>query len=86
MADADEILHDEVDEAEELAARASAIVLRAAERIPELFDQFDGRAIDVLTALAALVAEDLDALTSDAVRAGGRAGARRVRELGPVAK
>lgn len=84
MADAVELLHDEVDEAEELASRASAVVLRAAEHIPELFDRLEGRPLDVLEALAALVAEDLDALTTDAVRLGGKAGARRVRELGAV--
>lgn len=86
VADAIEVLHDEIDEAEEIASRASAIVLRAAERIPELFDRFEGRSLDVLEALAEIVAEDLDGLTTEAVQLGGKAGARRVRELGAVVK
>lgn len=69
-------LHDEIDEKESLSDDARAVVRRVRERLTELVDEY-GDTVKALEALAVLAEDELDGLTTEAVRKGFAAGKKR---------
>lgn len=72
-----EKLHDRVDAREELDEQARDLVLKIInDHLDEVFEETD-KPLDALMALAAIIADKLDPLTTKAVRTGARIGMQR---------
>ena len=74
-------LHDEIDAQEELQERAKEVVRALRPKLAELVAELDDEEA-ALEAIALLVEEELDALTSTAAKSGYDAALQRARKVG----